>query len=427
MAFVDWFGRSRNPAISSIMQQPKRVRDVLVINAGSSSIKFALFDASDPIVQIFEGAIERIGMPNAQFRVCEIESGGPIYQELCIPDRVTAVNMLVDWLLERIEPTTLAAIAHRIVYGGTAVQRIGLIDRHLLASLYDSMLNEPEHLPLELHLIEALRRKFVGVAHCACFDSWFHRTMPRVAYVLAIPRKYEAIGLRRYGFHGLSCEFLMRELERIAGRDMARGRVIIAHLGGGASVTALSSGQSCDTTMGLTPAGGIVMGSRSGDLDPGVGWHLARHEGMTAATFNHMVNHESGMLGISEVSGYIQELLACEKRNPHAAEALAIFCYQARKAICAMAGAIGGIDTLIFSGGIGEHCAEIRARICDPLAFLGLKLDNADNGDDASLISSAGSAVAVRVIHSDEQWMIAEETRLFLDTALYKDDGASVS
>jgi acetate kinase len=250
--------------------------------------------------------------------------------------------------------------------------------------------------------------------------------MPRIAHVLPLPRKYEAIGLKRYGFHGLSCAFLMMELERIAGVPTAKGKIVIAHLGGGASVTAVRMGHSCDTTMGMTPGGGIMMGSRSGDLDPGVGWFLARHAQMTPASFNHVANYESGMLGISETSGDAQVLLERQATDHRAAEALELFCYQARKAVAAMAAAIEGVDTLIFTGGIGEHSTEIRERICAPLEFLGVALDPNRNATHAGLISSEASRVAVRVLHTDEQWMLAEEARILLSQSGQISPGARV-
>lgn len=412
--------------MSTSEQHSEPGSSILAVNAGTSSIKFGMFSATDPIEQVFEGGITGIGTDAAAFRVCETSHGDTFCREFCIPDRVTAVNVLADWLTDRIAPGTLAAIAHRIVDGAPSERRAAVIDRPLLAALYDSAPDAPEHLPLELHLIETLRRKFAGTAHIACFDSWFHLSMPRIAHLLPLPRKYQSMGLKRYGFHGLSCAYLMTQLGRVAGAPAATGKVVIAHLGGGASVTAVRSGHSRDTTMGMTPGGGIMMGSRSGDLDPGVGWFLARHAKMTAAGFNHMANHESGMLGISETSADVQVLLARQASDHRAAEALELFCYQARKAVASMAAAIDGIDTLVFAGGIGEHCAEIRARICAPLAFIGVVLDPHLNGSDAGLISSAESTVAVRVLHTDEQWMLAEEARLLLGQAGYPGRGASV-
>jgi acetate kinase len=251
------------------------------------------------------------------------------------------------------------------------------------------------------------------VPQIACFDTAFHHDMPRVAKLLPIPRRYEAQGLRRYGFHGLSYSFLMQELEAIAGTKTAQGRVILAHLGNGASMAAVRDGNSMDTSMGFTPAAGLVMSTRSGDLDPGLVSYLARSEGMTAAQFHHMVSQESGLLGVSELSSDMRDLLSRETTDTRAAEAVALFCYQAKKWIGSFAAVLGGLDTRVFSGGIGENCPSIRARICEGLGFLGLELIEAWNAKNAAVISAPTSTVTVRVIHTDEELVIAKTvTRL---------------
>ena len=241
----------------------------------------------------------------------------------------------------------------------------------------------------------------------ACFDKGFHQHLPPVARVLAIPRRYEKQGVRRYGFHGLSYAYLMEELERLAGREAARGRVILAHLGNGASMAAVRDGSSIDTSMGFTPASGLPMSTRSGDLDPGLVSYLARTEGLTVDQFHHLVNAESGLLGISELSPDLRDLLAQEGRDVRAAEAVALFCYQGKKYLGAYAAALGGLDHLVFSGGIGEHAAVVRARMCDGLEFLGIHLDRAANHANAAIISSRESRVTVRVIRTDEESQIA--------------------
>ncbi|MET0858034.1 MAG: acetate/propionate family kinase, partial [Telluria sp.] len=329
-------------------------------------------------------------------------------------ERFNAAHVLLDWLGERIEPATLGAIGHRVVHGGPGYSEPLELTVATRQDLHKLSSFDPEHLPLELLMIDALHLRFPNTPQVACFDTAFHHSMPRVARIVPVPRRYEAHGVRRYGFHGLSCAFLIDELERIAGKPAAQGRVIIAHLGGCASVTAVVGGKSVDTSMGLTPAGGLPTATRAGDLDPGLCWYLARTEQLTLARFNHMVNHESGLLGISESSGDMRELLDRQREDTRAAEAVALFCYQARKTVCAMAGALEGIDTLVFSGGIGEHAAEVRARICAPLRFLGVELDAERNAHGEPLISAAGSAVAVRVIHTDEQRMIVHSVRQVL-------------
>jgi acetate kinase len=231
--------------------------------------------------------------------------------------------------------------------------------------------------------------------------------MPRVATLLPIPRRFDAMGIRRYGFHGLSYAYLIEELARVAGMKAAQGRVILAHLGSGASLAAVWEGKSIDTSMGFTPAGGLTMGTRPGDLDPGVAWYMIRSENLTSNQFNNLINHESGLLGVSETSSDMQDLLARETDDVRAAEAVALFCYQAKKWIGAFAGVLGGLDTLVFAGGIGESCPVVRSRICEGLGFLGIELDEKRNGANESVISPDTSRISVRVIRTNEEWMIA--------------------
>lgn len=386
---------------------------ILTINAGSSSIKFALFKFEPALERVFDGAIDDIGGPYSRFSVSGA-AADTLERTFAIPDCVTAVNVLVDWLTARLPPAALAAIGHRLVYSGPEFRTTQGVNAAMLAALHNAASSDPDHLPQEIHLIETLRRHYPDVAQIACFDSAFHAAMPTSAAMLPIPRRYFALGVKRYGFHGLSCAYLMRSLAAAAGPAAAGGKVVIAHLGGGSSVTAVEHGLSRDTSMGLTPAGGIMMGKRAGDLDPGLAWHLARSEQLSQSGFNRMVNHQSGLLGVSGISAQMRVLLERQATDSRAAEAVEMFCYQARKTICAMAGAVDGLDTLIFSGGVGEHAAEVRARICAGLRHLGVALDPAFNRDAAAVISTTASPVCVRVMHTDEQWMIAEETRQLL-------------
>ena len=266
---------------------------------------------------------------------------------------------------------------------------------------------DPDHLPEEILLTEAFHRRFPDMPQVACFDTAFHHDLPRVARLLPIPRRYEAQGVRRYGFHGLSYEFLVGELARLAGTKTAQGRVILAHLGNGASLAAVRDGKSVDTSMGFTATAGIPMSTRSGDLDPGLAWYLSRTEKMSAKQFNEMVNFQSGLLGVSETSSDMRDLLDRETQDARAAEAVALFCYQAMKWIGAFAAALGGLDTLVFAGGIGENAPAVRARICDGLGFLGIELDEERNAANEGVISTAAGRVAVRVIRTDEELMIA--------------------
>lgn len=388
-------------------------RHVLAINAGSSSIKFALFKSGPAREIVFRGAISDIGSTRSRFAASG-SAGDTFERHLAIDGHGDATRVLARWLAGRLAPAALEAIVHRLVYGGPGYAATQLIDAAMLAALHGTSSSEPEHLPHEIGLIEALRGAYPGSAHIACFDSGFHATMPLVASMLPIPRRYHDLGIKRYGFHGLSCAWLMAELSRVAGPQAAAGKVVIAHLGGGASVTAVENGRSCDTSMGLTPAGGIMMGKRSGDLDPGLAWQLARSEYLSQPGFNHMVHHESGLLGVSGTSADLRELLASQASDSRAAEAVDMFCYQARKAVCAMAGAIDGIETLIFSGGTGEHSAEVRARVCAGLSHLGVALDPACNDAGSPVISRPSGSVCVRVMGTDEESMMAGEARNLL-------------
>lgn len=403
-------------ATSSFAASPAPGAYCLAINAGSSSIKFALYLARAAGAPLWSGSLEGIGGTHASFSVRGELASDTFTRQFAIPEQVSAVNVLIDWLSERLAPASVASVSHRVVHGAATCRATAQVTDDLLAELYGAATVDPEHLPQEIRLIELLRQRFPDAAHVLCFDSSFHRTMPRVASIVPIPRRYEELGVRRYGFHGLSCAYLMHALAQ-ADPHAADAKVILAHLGGGSSVTAVEHGASCDTTMGFTPAGGIPGAHRSGDLDPGLAWYLQRRAAMTAAQFHHMVNHESGLLGVSGSSGDMRELLASQHADQRAAEAVALFCHATRKAICAMAGAIDGMGTLVFSGGIGEHAAEVRARICSGLSLLGVQLDADANLANAAIISSAASSVCVRVIGTDEAWMMAADTRAFLSAA----------
>ncbi len=378
---------------------------ILVLNGGSSSIKFALFTLADPPQRELSGHLDRIGLPGTKLTYAAA-GAEPATCPVAAADQPAAAAFLLDWLEKQPAFAGVAAVGHRVVHGlnHQAPERI---TPKLLAELRRLSAYDPEHLPGEIALIEALRKRHPKRPQFACFDTAFHRTMPRVAQQLPLPRRFEAQGLRRYGFHGLSYAYLLEELGRVAG-PAARGRVILAHLGNGASLAAVRDGQSQDTSMGFTPAGGLPMGTRPGDLDPGVAAYLLQTGGLTPSQFTHLINHESGLLGISETSADMQDLLARQATDERAAEAVEYFCYQARKWVGAFAAVLGGLDTLVFSGGIGEHAAEVRARICAGLGFLGLELDEARNTAHAALISAASSRVSVRVMPTDEERQIAQ-------------------
>jgi acetate kinase len=320
---------------------------------------------------------------------------------------MVAVGALMDWIEERTRRDGLTAVGHRVVHGGPTYSEPLRITAEMVEELHRLSPFDPEHLPEEILLTGAFHRRFPGLPQVACFDTAFHHDLPRVARLLPIPRRYEAQGVRRYGFHGLSYAFLMGELARLAGEEAAQGRVILAHLGNGASLAAVRDGHSVDTSMSFTPAAGVPMSTRSGDLDPGLLWYLARTENMTAKQFNEMVNFQSGLLGISETSSDMRDLLEHETQDVRAAEAVAMFCYQVKKWIGAFAAALGGLDTLVFAGGIGENAPPVRARICNGLRLLGIELDEKRNAANEGVISAAAGRAVVRVIHTDEELMIA--------------------
>ena len=388
---------------------------ILTINGGSSSIKFALFETGDSLQRILEGGIERIGQPEATLRVKGVDQADNFSRPVTASDHTVAVGALMDWIEHRIGCDALTAVGHRVVHGGPKYHAPALITKEMVDELRQLKPFDPEHLPEEIQLTDAFHRRFPDLPQVACFDTAFHHDLPRVAQLLPIPRRYEAQGVRRYGFHGLSYEFLMGELARLAGTKAAQGRVVLAHLGNGASLAAVHHGKPVDTSMSFTPTAGVPMSTRSGDLDPGLVWYLARTEGLDAKRFNEMVNFQSGLLGVSETSSDMRDLLDHESQDVRAAEAVAMFCYQVKKWIGAFAAALGGLDTLVFAGGIGENASAVRSRICQGLGFLGIELEEKRNAASEGVISAVASRVTVRVIRTDEEWMIAKTVCSVLD------------
>ena len=378
---------------------------VLTINAGSSSIRFAVYDTGVALHRRLAGKIDRIGMRGTTLIVNDAAGTPQTPRRLDAADHRAAAGFLLDWMEAQPVFASVNAVGHRVVHGMQHSEP-ELVTPKLLAELRRITPYAPDHLPREIGLIDAFQKRHPQLRQLACFDTAFHRTMPSVAKLLPIPRRYAAKGVERYGFHGLSYAYLMQELVRID-PVAAKGRVILAHLGNGASLAAVHRGKSIDTSMGFTPTAGLVMSTRTGDLDPGVGYYLARSERMSAARFQHMVNHESGLLGVSGISSDVRDLLAQEDADARAAEAVSLFCYQAKKWIGSYAAALGGLDTLVFAGGIGENAPLIRQRICEGLGFLGIALHPKRNAKNASVISTDSGRVTVRVIRTDEERMIA--------------------
>ena len=381
---------------------------VLTINGGSSSIRFTLYQRGDPPKRGLYGKIDRIGLPGTTFAFHDPAEKPGESQTIASEDHTSAARFLCDWLAERIGLDSFGAVGHRIVNGGARYYEPQIVTGALLEELRRISAYAPEHLPAEIAMIDLFNERLPGLPQVACFDTAFHRNMPRLAKILPIPRRYQADGVERYGFHGLSYAYLMEELARVAGAEVAFGRVVLAHLGNGASLAAVREGKGIDTSMGFTPAAGVPMSTRSGDLDPGLAWYFAQTEGMTPQQFHQMINLQSGLLGVSETSSDLRDLLEKEGGDIRAAEAVALFCYQVKKCIGAFAAALGGVDTLVFTGGIGENSSVVRSRICEGLNFLGIAFDEMRNTAGEPVISADGSRVQVRVIRTDEDVVIVK-------------------
>ncbi len=380
--------------------------NLLTINGGSSSIKFALYEIEGSLKQLFYGEVEKIGTKSATLNFIDVINNKTNTINIHTDDYDESVNHLIDWLELQDGFTSVKAIGHRIVHGMQHTAPVKITAK-LLDELKQIVPYDPEHLPGEIKLIEIFTKRYPAWVQVACFDTAFHTAMPVVAKLLPIPRKYFDIGIRRYGFHGLSYTYLMQEIERIAGKKTTNEKIILAHLGNGASLAAIKNGKCIDTSMGFTPTAGLVMGTRTGDLDPGVAWYLMQVEKFTPQQFNHLVNHESGLLGISATTSDMREIIKNKNNDTRAAETFDLFCYQTKKFIGAYAAALEGLDTLVFSGGIGENSPEVRSQVCGGLDFLGIELDEIKNRNNETIISLASSKVTVRVMQTNEQLMIA--------------------
>src|SRR6266542_5083617 len=369
-----------------------------------------MYQMNEDLKKTHSGKIEKIGSAQASFGVTDSFSNEKNNYKVDASDFHKAVDVLINHLEKNINVHKLAAIGHRIVYG-MAHSEPAKINEQLLKELKAFSSYDPDHLPAEVEIIEKLKIKFPQILQVACFDTSFHSAMPRLAKIFPLPRDLSVENVRRYGFHGLSYSYLMEELKNKKGAQVADGKIIITHLGSGASLAAVKNGKCVDTSMGFTPAGGIMMGTRCGDIDPGVAWYLLQNKKMNASQFNHLINHESGLLGVSGLSADMHDLLQQENSNAHAAEAIALFCYQAKKFIGAFIAVLGGLDALVFSGGIGENAFAIRRKICSDLKYTGIELDEEKNIKSAFHISTDKSRVKVFVIRTDEELMIARHTK----------------
>jgi acetate kinase len=382
---------------------------ILCLNSGSSSLKFSLYrlaDAEESCVAY--GAVERIGLSDGRLWIRGNNNNVLVDAHHDFPDFASCAQALSDSTKGLGLPPPMAA-GHRIVHGGPNHSTSERVDASFIAELLTLIPFAPLHLPSAIKGIEAVNARFPEMPQVACFDTAFHRSMPYVAQRFPLPHEYWEKGVRRYGFHGLSYEYIVTKLAADA-----RGRVVIAHLGNGASLAAVRNGRPVDTTMGFTPTGGLMMGTRTGDLDPGVLIHLMRENNYGWKAIDDLVNNNSGLFGMSGISPDMKTLLDLRPGTPQAAEAVELFCYQLQKHIGAMTAVLGGLDTLVFTGGIGEHAADVRSQVCAGLTYLGITIDDDKNRIDAELISTVGSPCTVRVIKTNEDLMIARHTRAVL-------------
>jgi len=363
---------------------------------------------TDPPQRTLHGQIERIGQPEARLIAKDAADSGDEIQPIDAGTYRHAAENLVKYLRERLGKAVIIGIGHRVVHGGIHLLDHQIITPQLIAELRRTQPLDLAHLPREISLIETFRDSFPSAVQVACFDTAFHRDLPRVAAMLPIPRHYHDEGIRRFGFHGLSYTYLMKRLAEIAGKKAAEGKVILAHLGSGASMAAVKGGKPIDTTMAFTPIAGLVMGTRPGDLDPGLLVYLMRVEKLSPDQMDEFISTKCGLLGISETSFDMRDLLQRRSEDERAADAVDIFCNQAKKFVAALAATMGGLDTLVFSGGIGENAPEARAGICERLSYMGIKLDSDRNVGNADIISSDDSGVTVRRIATDEEIVIAQ-------------------
>ena len=379
--------------------------NILSLNSGSSSLKFGLYQVGGARTEVLlSGEASAIGDSKSTIRARDWRNNTPYSKAAPIPDQQHAIVTIGSLLADCGMPLP-EAIGHRIVHGGPRLRQHCLIDQAVLGQLEAAVAFAPLHIPPALVLIRFAQEHFPGVPQAACFDTSFHADLAEVARVLPISRDLRAEGVQRYGFHGLSCESIVHQL----GNDLP-SRLVIAHLGNGASITAVKDGKSIDTSMGLTPTGGIIMGARSGDLDPGILIYLMREKKFDAAMLEDLLDHRSGLLGISGLAGDMRRLHQAAASSADARLAIRMFCYSARKQLAAMIAALDGVEMIVFTGGIGENDAEIRAAICDGLSWIGVRLDQSRNRLANDPISAASSRCAVRVMVSQEDLQIARHT-----------------
>jgi acetate kinase len=384
---------------------------ILTMNRGSATLKSTLYEVGARAEVLATMSVADGDGAGARLQIADGGGAALLDSRVEARDSNAALEAMFAWLDERKYLAGLTAAGHRLVHGGARYREPQRITPEFLAELEKLVPLDPDHLPEAIRGIQFVAAKFPQLAQVACFDTAFHSTMPTVAKMFALPRRFYDEGVRRYGFHGLSFEYIVGELRKIdptLGTKFAAGRVIIAHLGSGASMVALRDGKSVDTSMGFTPLEGLVMSTRSGDVDPGLLLYLLAEKKISAQEAGALLNKQSGLLGVSGSTGDMRTLLEKSAQDSHAAEAIDLFCYRAKKYVGAYAAALGGLDALVFTGGIGERAPAIRERICSGLEFLGIRLDRARNAANAPVISADDSRVNVRVIQTNEDLMIVQ-------------------
>jgi acetate kinase len=379
---------------------------ILVLNVGSSTLKFGLFPFFEGDDALLHGVVEYSGRRTGQLRITD-STGHSESRQLAV-DRDSAAGELLHYLERDSRFASIQGVGHRLVHGGSKLRKPVRIDSNVRTLLQDVIPLAPDHLPAELRAIDEVSRFAPSLVQVACFDTAFHSEMPSVARLFGLPRRLSDSGVVRYGFHGLSYEYVTEELRA---HGELQPRTIVAHLGNGASIAALLNGVSIDTSMGMTPSGGLVMSTRSGDLDPGVMLYLLRSCGFSVSDLDDATNRQGGLLGISETSSDVRDLLAARPTDSRANDAIEIFSYHARKFVGAYAAVLGGIDALVFTGGIGEHSPDVRERICEKLDFLGIRVDPALNRSNGPIISSGQNGVVIRIVNTREEVMIARHVR----------------
>jgi acetate kinase len=386
---------------------------ILTMNRGSATLKSTLYEVAARDEALLSISVDYGHAAKAHLKITDASGATLLDSSVKGKDSNAALEAIFTWLDKHEYLSGLAAAGHRLVHGGSRYHEPQRITSKFLSALEKLVPLDPDHLPAAIRGIRFVAKKFPKLAQVACFDTAFHSSLPTVAKMYALPRRFYDRGVRRYGFHGLSFEYIVGELRKLDAK-LAAGRVIIAHLGSGASVVALQHGKSIDTSMGFTPLEGLVMSARSGNVDPGLLLYLLAAKKMSAKEAGTLLNKQSGLLGVSGITGDMRTLLEKAKQDSHAAEAIDLFCYRAKKYIGAYAAALGGLDAFVFTGGIGERAPAIRARICNGLDFLGIHLDGKQNEANAPVISMTDSRVNVRVIQTNEDLMIVQHVKTVL-------------